>query len=1113
MTADRHTSRSVSRAVASAAVLAAVLIVVPIVLLTIDAVPHSAPSLHPLLTSLGSRDDTGAYFRVAGGFAVWAAWVVFVAATVKETVASIRFRGPRPSAPLHGLRRLGPAGLVATIAILFVAAPAGLALSPTQASAGPAPSASSTLDVSPRVGSTANLYPATVRTAATTASAELPTYVVHRYDTLWSIAERHLPGDPARRYKDIRTLNPGLVGDDNTIVAGTTLTLPADAYGLPNAPAAAAVASVDRMVTVHVGDSLSGIAENNGVADWYDVWADNRDRTEPNGTRFTDPDHIEPGWIIDVRIPVDRPTGAATTSPPATATPGSADPPAVAPVAPPTVTTPPAPTAAPSSPAAPSGPSATAQTASATPPSRSGAAPTSTEAAPAQPGAHQVAAEYERVFAGAGAILAAGLLGVLVAYRRRQHRFRRPGRTIPAAPSESVAAERALLAAASHDFGGVDVLDRALRSLAATVTRDPKGALPNVITAQLDEEGLVLHLVCPHPPGPPSPWAADDTGLRWSIDVAEPILVATASNTALIAAPYPALVTVGHDGQGRIWLLDLQAAGVLTVTGDRDRCLNFGRFLAAELAVNSWSAQVDVATVGLGTDVAELNPDRVHTVEQLDGAVDVANRALVAALPAVVSNGALHETTPHQRLHLLLSATPERPVNADALETLRSLLGGAIDRRGPVALVVLDAPESELMAVTLTSDGRLLIPDLELDLIAPQLPVEQVAPIARLLEQAAELRDEAMPASSGEAAYEQFCDAAGAVRPDLTLPREDQEPPYPAELEVNLGDAVGENHAAPKSSLLGLRDDVYLAHAATTTTDLRLLAPRIPSEVQSKVRDADPGLDEDVAAWHDPDCGLPRLTLLGPVQLRANGDRTADVQRRTAYYTELAAYLSTRDHGATAEQIAATFDIATSTVYSRLAVLKGWLGTNPRTGDKHLPDATKSPAGRARGIGLYQLEGVLVDADLFKRLRLRGQSRGADGMADLTAALTLVSGQPFDQLRGGGYEWLTEGNRLDHVYVAAIVDVAHIVATHGLAAGDLTLARTSTETALLAAPYEEIPRLDLVAIRYGEGHRDDANAYLRSEVCNRSDDGDAPLDLPARTREILTNRVWLTKER
>ena len=73
-------------------------------------------------------------------------------------------------------------------------------------------------------------------------------------------------------------------------------------------------------------------------------------------------------------------------------------------------------------------------------------------------------------------------------------------------------------------------------------------------------------------------------------------------------------------------------------------------------------------------------------------------------------------------------------------------------------------------------------------------------------------------------------------------------------------------------------------------------------------------------------------------------------------------------------------------------------------------------------------------------------------------ALSLVSGQPFDQLRAVGYEWLTDGARIDHYLVCGIADVAHLVTTHGLAAGDIKRARAAAEIAQLAAPYEEIPR-------------------------------------------------------
>jgi hypothetical protein len=143
-------------------------------------------------------------------------------------------------------------------------------------------------------------------------------------------------------------------------------------------------------------------------------------------------------------------------------------------------------------------------------------------------------------------------------------------------------------------------------------------------------------------------------------------------------------------------------------------------------------------------------------------------------------------------------------------------------------------------------------------------------------------------------------------------------------------------------------------------------------------------------------------------------------------------------------------------------------------------------------------------------LRLRGQARGADGIADLTMALSLVNGPPFDKLRAGGYEWLTDGARIDHHLVCAIADVAHVVTTHALATGDVKGARAAAEIAQLAAPYEEIPRLDLVAVREAEGHFEQAECYLRDEVCNRSDDG-APENLSERTQAILRRREWLSR--
>ena len=101
-----------------------------------------------------------------------------------------------------------------------------------------------------------------------------------------------------------------------------------------------------------------------------------------------------------------------------------------------------------------------------------------------------------------------------------------------------------------------------------------------------------------------------------------------------------------------------------------------------------------------------------------------------------------------------------------------------------------------------------------------------------------------------------------------------------------------------------------------------------------------------------------------------------------------------------------------------------------------------------------------------------------------------------------------EGDRLDQHLLCAVVDVAHLVVTHALHQGDLPVARAAAELAALAAPYEEIPRLDLAAVAAAEGQHDEADRIVRDDVCNRSDDDLPPIELSPRTAAILRARDW-----
>ena len=333
-------------------------------------------------------------------------------------------------------------------------------------------------------------------------------------------------------------------------------------------------------------------------------------------------------------------------------------------------------------------------------------------------------------------------------------------------------------------------------------------------------------------------------------------------------------------------------------------------------------------------------------------------------------------------------------------------------------------------------------------------------------------------------------DCAGALVDELTDPRPEEQP-------------------AGASSLLPLDAHIYADRAATTVDDVETLAPNACPEAAAAVHASDPDLDEDLARWDSPVSVAPKVTLLGPVTVRTLGDATATAHRRP-YYVEFLAYLALHPNGVTAEKLAEDLCIRPQKARSDLSIIRKWLGQS-RAGKPFLPRAQQT---HQDGVpATYALDGVLCDLDLFRRLRARGQSRGAEGIADLIAALHLVSGEPFTDLRKDGWGWLLEGDRLDHIMTAAIVDVGHIVTTHALATDDLELADFASNVALAASPYDEVANLDRVAVDRAMGNLDEADIRMRIGVSNRSDDNYGPIELPPRSTEIAAKRSSHTGSR
>lgn len=1052
---------------AATLLLLALLVGLPAALLALDAnpIPHALPTLEQIRAAATTPDD-GTLVLGAIKIIAWTAWA-FLAASILFEVAS-RIRGVR-TPHLPGLRvpQLAARQLISAAVLLFVVAPAGVqSAMPTTATVHTASVAASVAATS--AGPTHATGAARPASAGTSPRAATATYTVKTGDSLRSIAQHHL-GSP-ERWSEILALNPDLKHPD-LIYSGTVL-------AMPGAIGASAGAGAEHAYTVHMGDTLSGIAQRElGDAEAYPaIFHASSDAPQPGGAHLADPDVIDVGWTLTI------PAAPAT-------------PPAPAPAAPVSPTSPAA-TGQPSQrstqvPSSPSShrpdrdvePGSTDSTSQGHPPARASA----THLAADDQVEHQQAPWMLAGLTGAGAMLAGSMLLLLRRRRRNQFRSRRPGRTIAAPQMLLAPVEKTLTAVGTTTEATVEHMDQLLRRLAARAGRDGT-PMPELGAVELNAGAIVLHLS--KPAQLPAPWSGSSDQMHWSIPTGEDLQRLGPANRDQ-PAPYPLLVVIGVSDQDHVWLLNLEDLDV-TITGDPTYGRDVARHLAAEIACNPWSAGVRVDCVGVGQEVAPMHPDRIRVhdtqvvAEALTDAVATIDRTQSLDLDVVTARaGQAGPDTWPARL-LLIDAGNDPP----ALSQLLTLVYEHAGRTGTSVVVAGSRPDTPGVTLHVTDDGRLSMREAGLNLIAAGLTSDEAQGCASLLAQSEDLDGAPIPADRHATdGWRAWSNNAGSLRPEHTLPRagEDTDPTQEA------------------SSLLEAEDEAYVEVAATTAEDLATLAPRVTSSVRQQVEDADPTLDADVAAWFSDNCPLPRLSLLGPVRARTRG---TPLTKGKPYMTEILAYLATRPNGATTGELADTFNITAGKAREYARIVREWLGTDPLTGDRHLPDARQAPAAIDRGVGAYQVLNVLVDADLFRRLRVRGEARGADGINDLRKALRLVDGRPFDRLRRGGWGWLLEGDRLDEHMVCAVVDVAHLVSTHSLKAGNLRLARLAAETAALAAPYEEIPRLDLAAVADAEGHHNEAERILRDEVCNRTD-GEGPPELPERTEQILQAKDWL----
>ena len=225
--------------------------------------------------------------------------------------------------------------------------------------------------------------------------------------------------------------------------------------------------------------------------------------------------------------------------------------------------------------------------------------------------------------AGIGAILAAGLVGLLRTRRTWQRARRKPGQRVPEADDAAVALEESMTS--GSDLAGVDLVDSALRGLLAWCgSGGNDGVLPVIQFARLTEVGIELYLA--DSAQLPEPWVALHGTTAWS-------LARDAEGFAGFndggMAPYPALVYLGDDDEGGEVLVDLEYLGTLDLQGPSEQTERMLAALTAGLATSQWADHVDVTIVGTHPGLErELRTGRVRYLPEVgDLLSDLAIRA------------------------------------------------------------------------------------------------------------------------------------------------------------------------------------------------------------------------------------------------------------------------------------------------------------------------------------------------------------------------------------------------------------------------------------------------------------------------------------------------------
>jgi len=670
--------------------------------------------------------------------------------------------------------------------------------------------------------------------------------------------------------------------------------------------------------------------------------------------------------------------------------------------------------------------------------------------------------------AGVGAVLAAALVGGLIARRQSQLRARPVGRRIPHPPAAAQELEARLGGAA--DPIALEQLDLALRAIGRDCRRRAR-PVPELVAGRLSSDEITLTMA---ETDLPAPTGVLVDGSNWRLTAADISYLIEDAAVADCPQPYPALVTVGTDAGGATILVNLESSRLLSLDGSRiaDRITGVGAAITTELAMVPWSDEVMVSVVGgNGGMVTAIDRYNVTVVDDLDTLLD-----------------GWEQRARRQRRHL---RDVDRPLSPADLRIDPDLA----DPWLPEVAVIMSEPSAEQcqrlnavltdgsqvsLAAVLVGNGstrpdRLQVEwsvdyvDLGPDGIGGELKPLGCRFAAQVLDERTEPLVEQLIACTGSDETEPapwWADdfPAGThyparARSGPAEPPDDQpgDPDQIPQLD-RIGEIVAAGRHWPAAAAARMPiDDTDADFDAVAESDAAwawlpvVERPGVPAPAREETAMAPspfasrPAIGEQTATPHHP-----TIMLLGPIEML--GAAGSPPSRAQLQCIEYATWLMEHPQS-TAPAMATAMMVAEGTRRSNMSRLRNWLGSDER-GEPYLPDAY---SGR---ITLSPL--VSSDWHRLQILITGGINRAATDR--LCRALDLVRGAPLADVAPGQWSWAEE-MRTDMASV--IRDIGVELTDRALADGDLDLARWAASRSLTASPQDEF----LICARIRTEHR------------------------------------------